>query len=329
MLTYANHSGGGILNKAINSLPFELHIPGYQYCGPGTKLQKRLARNDPGINPLDAACKVHDIAYSQSNDLSARHRADKVLQEKAWQRVKSKDASFGEKAAAWTVVNAMKAKRKFGMGIRRGKKRSSNKDKNRRMKKNKCMKQKKQKTGGFLPIAALLPLIGKAIVAGAASGAASYGMKKLLSRGKGLYMHPYKRGAGVKNNKKKTPLKYNLPNRPLTDADLRKYGKYIPHFRNVYMRDNLPNKARKYECGIINLDNVNGPGTHWVAYKKSGNVVQYYDSFGNLNPPNEVIRYFGKNIKIFYNHKREQKFNSFRCGHLCLKFLINTDTFSE
>lgn len=49
--------GGGIVDSAINSLPFEMHIPGYQYCGPGTKLKKRLARGDPGINPLDKACK--------------------------------------------------------------------------------------------------------------------------------------------------------------------------------------------------------------------------------------------------------------------------------
>lgn len=33
-------SGSGMLNKIINSLPFEVHLPGYQYCGPGTKLEK-------------------------------------------------------------------------------------------------------------------------------------------------------------------------------------------------------------------------------------------------------------------------------------------------
>jgi len=48
--------------------PFELHIPEYQFCGPGTHLEKRLARDGQGINPLDAACCEHDIAYSRSND---------------------------------------------------------------------------------------------------------------------------------------------------------------------------------------------------------------------------------------------------------------------
>ena len=47
----------GLVKNLINRLPFEFHIPGYQYCGPGTKLAKHLARGNPGINPLNSACK--------------------------------------------------------------------------------------------------------------------------------------------------------------------------------------------------------------------------------------------------------------------------------
>lgn len=74
--------GSGLVNSAINNLPFELHVPGYQYLGPGTKLSKRLARGDPGVNKLDQAAKEHDIAYSNSKELSDRHIADKILQKK-------------------------------------------------------------------------------------------------------------------------------------------------------------------------------------------------------------------------------------------------------
>lgn len=104
--------GKGFVNSLINKLPIELHLPGgYQYCGPGTKLEKRLARKDPGINPLDAACKNHDIAYAQHpTNLSARHQADNQLEQAAWSIFKSKDASVGEKAAAWFVTTAMKGK---------------------------------------------------------------------------------------------------------------------------------------------------------------------------------------------------------------------------
>lgn len=120
--------GRGLVNRIINSLPFELHIPGYQYCGPGTKLSKRLERGDPGINPLDSACKEHDIAYSKNREnLSARHEADKILAERAWKRVFAPDADLTEKAAAWAVVNTMKAKTKLGMGLKDKKKQNKNK----------------------------------------------------------------------------------------------------------------------------------------------------------------------------------------------------------
>ena len=115
--------GAGLFDKAINALPFEVHIPGYQFCGPGTRLAKRLARGDRGINRLDAACREHDIAYSRSNDLADRHIADRVLAEKARERITASDSTFGEKAAATAVWAAMKAKTKLGMGMKRRKKR--------------------------------------------------------------------------------------------------------------------------------------------------------------------------------------------------------------
>lgn len=92
--------GTGLINTLVNKLPFELHLPGYQYCGPGTKLEKRLARGDVGVNQLDRACKEHDIAYNQYQDTTNRQKADRILAEKAWQRVKSSDSSLGEKAAS-------------------------------------------------------------------------------------------------------------------------------------------------------------------------------------------------------------------------------------
>lgn len=110
--------GSGLLNTVINKLPFELHIPGYNYCGPGTKLFKRLARKDVGINLLDEACKEHDISYSDSNELAKRHVADEKLYQEAVKRVKSSDAGLGEKLAASLVAVAMKGKTKMGMGVK-------------------------------------------------------------------------------------------------------------------------------------------------------------------------------------------------------------------
>jgi len=113
-----------LINKVINNLPFEAHLPGgYRFCGPGTKLQARLARGDKPINPLDSACRDHDIAYSQNREnVAARNAADKVLAHKAWQRVFAKDAGFGEKASAYAVTNVMNLKSKLGMGLKKKKK---------------------------------------------------------------------------------------------------------------------------------------------------------------------------------------------------------------
>lgn len=87
------------------------------------------------------------------------------------------------------------------------------------------------------------------------------------------------------------------------------------------MRNTLPQAPKKNECAILNLDSIEGPGTHWVAYKKHGNEVEYFDSFGNLKPPKELVNYL-KSCKVKYNRDTYQRFNTYNCGHLCLKFLI-------
>lgn len=87
------------------------------------------------------------------------------------------------------------------------------------------------------------------------------------------------------------------------------------------MKDNLPNKPLCNESAVVNLDNSTGNGTHWVAYKKRGANVNYFDSFGNLKPPMEILKYL-HGCKITYNHDRYQEFNSKNCGHLCLQFLM-------
>lgn len=85
------------------------------------------------------------------------------------------------------------------------------------------------------------------------------------------------------------------------------------------MRDELPQKAFKKECGIINLDNSKGPGTHWVAYAKNNSYIEYFDSYGDLRPPKELIRYTGR--KVLYNYENIQRNHPYNCGHLCLRFL--------
>lgn len=67
------------MQKWIGKTGIEWHLPGYQYLGPGTKLEKRLKRGDPGINRLDRIAKQHDIDYSKARNLRDKWKADKVM----------------------------------------------------------------------------------------------------------------------------------------------------------------------------------------------------------------------------------------------------------
>ena len=65
----------------------------------------------------------------------------------------------------------------------------------------------------------------------------------------------------------------------------------IKHFRSIYSRDALPDKIHKKECGIINLDDIEGQGTHWVCYRNlEKNSTEYFDPFG-LIMPHEIRDY--------------------------------------
>ena len=72
-------AGGSFLNSLVNKLPFEMHLPGHNFTGPGTKLNKRL--NPDGtpkewsmpINRVDIAAYHHDLCYSKHDDTKTRN----------------------------------------------------------------------------------------------------------------------------------------------------------------------------------------------------------------------------------------------------------------
>lgn len=117
-------------------------------------------------------------------------------------------------------------------------------------------------------------------------------------------------------------------NKPLTNIDIIKIVEEIPcisrYFRGVFSKDQLCpllKKTKRVESFILNLDNSSGPGSHWGSvFKKDHNEAYYYDSYGNLGPPRELVTYLTK-CEIFYNRERDQEDNTFVCGQLCLCFL--------
>ena len=72
-------TGGSFLNTLVNKLSFEMHLPGHNCTGPGTKLCKRL--NPDGtpkewsipINGVDNAAYHHDLCYSKHDDTKTRN----------------------------------------------------------------------------------------------------------------------------------------------------------------------------------------------------------------------------------------------------------------
>ena len=88
----------------------------------------------------------------------------------------------------------------------------------------------------------------------------------------------------------------------------------IKHFKGTFSRNNLPaGHPSKNECGIINLDDCVGPGTHWVSYVGKS----YFDSFG-LPPPKEVSNYIPD---VKFNNIQYQDKASVLCGYYCLFFI--------
>ena len=79
-------------------------------------------------------------------------------------------------------------------------------------------------------------------------------------------------------------MKYNqnwpglliLPD-PLTYFEIQKYYQNEPKFNDVYPRNNLPNI--KNGAYVINLDEYESVGTHWIALYVNANNIVYFDSF--------------------------------------------------
>lgn len=96
-----------LVDQFLQKLP-AIHIIGYNFCGINTNLEK--AYNLRGINALDCACRDHDIAYAESNNLKWRYMADKILVVKAIKRIYAKETHIGERFVALIVSSLISIK---------------------------------------------------------------------------------------------------------------------------------------------------------------------------------------------------------------------------
>ena len=116
-----------------------------------------------------------------------------------------------------------------------------------------------------------------------------------------------------------------IPETPLSNVDIKNYVKIlnVRNFRGCFMRDELKNlKPCKTECGVLNLNLSNEPGSHWVCWFKRNNKKYYFNSFG-LPPPKELIDYLGS--PILHSTFQLQGLKDQNCGKWCLIVLKNLD----
>ncbi|KAE9522940.1 hypothetical protein AGLY_016571, partial [Aphis glycines] len=280
--------GSGFINDFLNCsfLP-ELHWPGYNYLGPGTKLEK----NKKPINKLDEAARDHDYFYKDHKDTKTRHEADKILEQKAMERFNAPDTNMNEKIPALLTAYAMKSKRHLGMNLKK-----------------KLAEACKNNTNAIIQIAS------DKIYKGQKMEEETIRHNKEMEKNKGVYT--------IFWSKEK-----NINIEPLSNFDINHFGNNIKNFRGCFMRNDLPMKSWVNECGVLNLNDSTQNGSHWVAWKKMKNKKIYFDSFGINPPPKELVNYLGKHNLWYTDRKFQDYNDPPICGHLCLEFIDNYKKF--
>lgn len=115
--------GRGLANKLVNNLPFEAHLPGHSFTGPGTKLDRRLNPDltpkewSKPINRVDDSAYRHDLCYARHRDTKTRNElCDKNM------LVELKDIynpTVREKLDKSLVQKIIGTKVRFGWGLKK------------------------------------------------------------------------------------------------------------------------------------------------------------------------------------------------------------------
>ncbi|MHB1097806.1 MAG: DUF5679 domain-containing protein [Gemmatimonadaceae bacterium] len=125
---------GGDVVDTIGNLIGEVHLrtapslsnplgTKYSFCGPGTRLDKRLGPDNkplPHSKPIDrvdSSCYAHDLAY-RAKDKAARARADDVFL-RDLEQLEKLGPTPQEARAIRIIRPIIKAKKKFGLGKKR------------------------------------------------------------------------------------------------------------------------------------------------------------------------------------------------------------------
>ena len=167
----------------------------------------------------------------------------------------------------------------------------------------------KEQRGGFLSM--LLGTLGASLLGNLLTGG-----KGIMRAGHGIV----RAGEGSKKT-----LNLLLPFYPLTNIEINGYDKNEPRFTGVYSRNNLP-KTIKKGAYVINLDEYENTGTHWIAlfvkpkYTTESSSSERTVYFDMEHIPKKINKFIG-NSDMKSNIFRIQAYDSIMCGYFCIEFI--------
>ena len=92
------------------------------------------------------------------------------------------------------------------------------------------------------------------------------------------------------------------------------------NFKGCFSKDQI-SLIENNKSIIINSNNSNEPGSHWIALKRVKNTIFVFDSFGIGYIPMTIFKIY-KNFKIITNIYRIQHISSNLCGMFCVLFIL-------
>lgn len=116
-------------------------------------------------------------------------------------------------------------------------------------------------------------------------------------------------------------------------SDLLRIGKSLlkSKFAGIFPADKIPILTEKVPYAIVNLDNSNQAGSHWVAIARdpsSGKII-FYDSFGR--PDKLILPSLGGSGQrgeiVNTDLDREQKIKETNCGQRSLGWILFFDKY--
>jgi len=100
--------------------PGEMHMPGHQFTGPGTRLDLRVLPDgtphpwSKPINRVDSAAHRHDLAYARHSDTANRNIADRIMVDEL---NNIQNPTMRERIERSLVKPILNTKAKFGLGV--------------------------------------------------------------------------------------------------------------------------------------------------------------------------------------------------------------------